>query len=117
MDKKLVFFEKADVNGANTREVYSFLKSSLPNDDGSSDIRWNFGTCCVLYVQSVYFSICSCWLFEKQLLTLSLSCCCVVKFLVDHEGKPVTRNFGVDPLNMKDEIEALLKKKEAAAAK
>ena len=43
--------------------------------------------------------------------------CCVVKFLVDHEGTPVTRNFGVDPLNMKDEIEALLKKKEAAATK
>ena len=37
-DKKFVFFEKADVNGPNAREVYSFLKS---NTDGS-DIGWNF---------------------------------------------------------------------------
>lgn len=40
---KITFFEKGDVNGANTREVFSFLKQSLPNEDGSTDIRWNFG--------------------------------------------------------------------------
>lgn len=39
---KLIFFEKADVNGANAREVFGFLKNKLPSDDGSSDIRWNF---------------------------------------------------------------------------
>lgn len=38
----IVWFEKADVNGANTREVYSLLKKKLPSDDGTSDIRWNF---------------------------------------------------------------------------
>ncbi|GAX24835.1 hypothetical protein FisN_6Hh396 [Fistulifera solaris] len=42
MDKKLVFFEKADVNGANAREPYSFVKKVLPGSDGSADIRWNF---------------------------------------------------------------------------
>ena len=41
--EKLVFFEKADVNGANARAVFSFLKRELPNSDGTSDIRWNFG--------------------------------------------------------------------------
>lgn len=39
---KLIFFEKADVNGKNTRPVFSFLKQKLPNKDGSTDIRWNF---------------------------------------------------------------------------
>jgi len=39
----IVWFEKADVNGANTREVFSFLKKELPAEDGTSDIRWNFG--------------------------------------------------------------------------
>lgn len=42
MPEKLTFFEKADVNGAKTREVFSFLKEKLPNDDGTSGIRWNF---------------------------------------------------------------------------
>jgi len=42
MDQKLVFFEKADVNGADTREVFSYLKRELPNEDGTKDIRWNF---------------------------------------------------------------------------
>eukprot|EP00527_Entomoneis_sp_CCMP2396_P000539 CAMPEP_0198149722 /NCGR_PEP_ID=MMETSP1443-20131203/47925_1 /TAXON_ID=186043 /ORGANISM="Entomoneis sp., Strain CCMP2396" /LENGTH=77 /DNA_ID=CAMNT_0043814839 /DNA_START=438 /DNA_END=671 /DNA_ORIENTATION=+ len=36
------FFEKNDVNGANTREVYRYLKQQAPNDDGTTDIRWNF---------------------------------------------------------------------------
>ena len=43
MPKKLVFFEKADVNGADAREVYSFMKPKALNEDGSVDIRWNFG--------------------------------------------------------------------------
>lgn len=30
------------MNGASTRQVYSFLKRELPNDDGTNDIRWNF---------------------------------------------------------------------------
>jgi len=42
MSEKLVFFEKADVNGANARQVYSFMKPKAPNDDGSTDVRWNF---------------------------------------------------------------------------
>jgi len=43
-DEKFEWFEKADVNGANTREVFSFLKAALPNEDGTTDIRWNFAT-------------------------------------------------------------------------
>lgn len=43
MDKKLIFFEKGDVNGANAREPYTFLKKVLPGSEGSPDIRWNFG--------------------------------------------------------------------------
>lgn len=39
---KFTFFEKADVNGAKTREVFGYLKRKLPNDDTSTDIRWNF---------------------------------------------------------------------------
>jgi glutathione peroxidase len=48
MPKKLTFFEKADVNGAKAREVFAFLKQSLPNEDGTLDVRWNFGMCLVL---------------------------------------------------------------------
>lgn len=36
--EKLEFFEKGDVNGKGTREVFSFLKREL----GQEDIRWNF---------------------------------------------------------------------------
>jgi glutathione peroxidase len=43
MSEKLTFFEKNDVNGANAREPYSFIKQACPNDDGTTDIRWNFG--------------------------------------------------------------------------
>lgn len=39
---KFTWFEKGHVNGADTREVYSLLKSKLPAEDGSTDIRWNF---------------------------------------------------------------------------
>jgi glutathione peroxidase-family protein len=42
MADKLVFFEKGPVNGADTREVFAFLKEQLPDDDGSIAIRWNF---------------------------------------------------------------------------
>uniref|UniRef100_A0A7S1VSR4 Glutathione peroxidase n=1 Tax=Grammatophora oceanica TaxID=210454 RepID=A0A7S1VSR4_9STRA len=41
-DKKFVFFEKAYVNGEDTREVYSFLKSKLPSKDETTDIRWSY---------------------------------------------------------------------------
>lgn len=43
MPSKLNFFEKQQVNGANAREVFSFLKNAIPADDGTTDIRWNFG--------------------------------------------------------------------------
>lgn len=39
----LTFFEKADVNGANAREVFTFLKNALPFQDGSTNVMWNFG--------------------------------------------------------------------------
>lgn len=42
MPEKMDFFEKADVNGAKTRELFSFLKEKLPADDGTTGIRWNF---------------------------------------------------------------------------
>lgn len=43
MTTKINFFEKIEVNGANTTEVFSFLKNALPADDGTKDTRWNFG--------------------------------------------------------------------------
>lgn len=49
MADKLVFFEKGDVNGDNARDVYKLLTKELPNEDGTVDIAWNFGTCFVLY--------------------------------------------------------------------
>ena len=55
MDTKLTFFEKADVNGANTREVYSFVKPKVPNFDGTTDIRWNFGTFFHFFLQILCF--------------------------------------------------------------
>lgn len=42
MPNKLIFFEKTDVNGANAREVYSFIKPLALNSDDTTDIRWNF---------------------------------------------------------------------------
>lgn len=44
MAEKLIFFDKADVNGANAREVYNYIKPLAPNEDDTTDIRWNFGT-------------------------------------------------------------------------
>ena len=43
-DTKFEWFTKGHVNGADTREVYSYLKEKLPGDDGTKDIRWNFTT-------------------------------------------------------------------------
>jgi len=78
MPEKLFFFEKADVNGANTREVFSFLKKNFPDVDGTTDVRWNFQ-----------------------------------KFLVGHDGTPQKRaELGAAPFDMREDIEALLKKKE-----
>lgn len=42
MASKLDFFEKTDVNGMKAREVYTFIKNKLPDDDGTTDVRWNF---------------------------------------------------------------------------
>ena len=39
---KFVFFEKADVNGADACEVFGFLKQKLRNTNGSTDIHWSF---------------------------------------------------------------------------
>jgi len=39
---KLTFFKKGDVNGARTREVFSFLKREIKSRAGETDIRWNF---------------------------------------------------------------------------
>ena len=44
MPEKVVFFEKANVNGPEAREVFSFLKKALPKDNGAVDVAWNFGT-------------------------------------------------------------------------
>lgn len=41
-DEKIVFFEKANVNGDDARPVYKYLKPELPNKEGSRDISWNF---------------------------------------------------------------------------
>jgi len=42
MTDKLTFFEKANVNGPEAREVFSFLKYALPNESGAVEISWNF---------------------------------------------------------------------------
>jgi glutathione peroxidase len=39
---KVTWFEKGDVNGEKTREVYSFLKGMLSANVGNPDIQWNF---------------------------------------------------------------------------
>lgn len=35
-------FAKIEVNGSNATDLYKWLKSQQPNDDGSEDIPWNF---------------------------------------------------------------------------
>jgi glutathione peroxidase len=44
MTDKLFFFEKGDVNGSNTRDVYKFIKPLALNFDNTLDLRWNFRT-------------------------------------------------------------------------
>jgi glutathione peroxidase len=35
-------FSKIDVNGDDASEIYQFLKSGNPDEDGKEDIAWNF---------------------------------------------------------------------------
>lgn len=35
-------FSKIEVNGPGACELYKFLKSQKPDEDGKEDIRWNF---------------------------------------------------------------------------
>ena len=35
-------FSKIEVNGPGACDLYAWLKSQQPNDDGTSDIQWNF---------------------------------------------------------------------------
>ncbi len=35
-------FSKIEVNGDGACELFKLLKSKQPNEDGSSDIQWNF---------------------------------------------------------------------------
>lgn len=42
-NEKFHFMAKSNVNGSKTNEVFSFLKSKLPWDDGTKEVRWNFG--------------------------------------------------------------------------
>ncbi len=35
-------FAKIEVNGDGACDVYKFLKSGNPDDDGNEDIAWNF---------------------------------------------------------------------------
>jgi glutathione peroxidase len=41
-DVNFPLFEKIEVNGNGTCELYQLLKSKQSNDDGTSDIQWNF---------------------------------------------------------------------------
>jgi len=41
--ERLVLFSKGDVNGANARPVFTYLKNDLPFDDGTTNVLWNFG--------------------------------------------------------------------------
>jgi len=36
-------FSKGDVNGADARPVFTFLKNELPFKDGTTNVLWNFG--------------------------------------------------------------------------
>ena len=35
-------FSKIEVNGDGACELYRLLKAGKPNDDGTTDIQWNF---------------------------------------------------------------------------
>jgi len=89
-DEKFDFFEKGHVNGKQTRDVYTWLKHKLPNEDeansgGSAggEVRWNY-----------------------------------VIFLLDHEGNPIKRWYpSQTPYdNLKPYLEDLIAKKKATAA-
>ena len=41
-DVTFPLFEKIEVNGENTCDLYKYLKTSIPNSEGQSDIAWNF---------------------------------------------------------------------------
>lgn len=41
-DVNFPMFSKVEVNGENACELYRILKEAQANDDGSSDITWNF---------------------------------------------------------------------------
>lgn len=36
------WFGRGHVNGAKTREVFSYLKRELPHKDGTTDVKWNY---------------------------------------------------------------------------
>ena len=35
-------FSKIEVNGDNAAPLYQFLREGAPNEDGSTEIKWNF---------------------------------------------------------------------------
>ena len=41
-DVNFPMFSKVEVNGDNACELYKLLTAAQPNDDGSTDITWNF---------------------------------------------------------------------------
>jgi len=41
--ERLVLFSKGDVNGANARPVFTYLKNEIPFNDGTTNVLWNFG--------------------------------------------------------------------------
>jgi len=41
-DINFSIFEKVEVNGDGACELYEILKNAQPNEDGSTDVKWNF---------------------------------------------------------------------------
>ena len=41
-DINFPIFAKVEVNGAGACELYEILKNAQPNEDGSTDVKWNF---------------------------------------------------------------------------
>ena len=41
-DVNFPMFSKVEVNGENACELYKHLNSAQPNEDGTTDITWNF---------------------------------------------------------------------------
>lgn len=41
-DVNFPMFSKIEVNGSGAAPLYQWLKTSQPNEDGSTDIPWNF---------------------------------------------------------------------------